>query len=210
MSKAYLSLYYSYREQLALLSDEERGRLVLHLIDYANAGVIPELDGAAKMAFAFIKSQIDRDSEQYESRCQKNRENISKRWGANDTIEYDGIRPYTKHTKEKEKEKKKESIEPPAADTPTKKKFCPPSVENVRAYCQERKNQIDPAAFCDYYAARGWKLNGEPMEDWKATVRTWERHERQQNGTENSPPEPHQRVKWVTDENGNRVMQYAD
>ena len=44
--------------------------------------------------------------------------------------------------------------------TPTESKrkvFAPPTVDEVRAYCLERKNGIDPQAFVDYYEARGWK-----------------------------------------------------
>lgn len=53
---------------------------------------------------------------------------------------------------------------------------CRPSIEEVKEYCKERKNHIDPEAFIDYYAQQGWKLsNGNPMKDWKAAVRTWER-----------------------------------
>jgi len=56
----------------------------------------------------------------------------------------------------------------------------PPSVDEVRAYCQERKNSIDAQRFNDYYAARGWKLSrGIPMRDWKAAVRTWERRDQE-------------------------------
>ncbi len=108
MPKAYIALFFSYREQLELLSDEERGKLVLYLLNYAENGAIPQLEGMSKMAFAFIKAQIDRDSEKYEKRCEKNRENIQKRWNQEDTNVYDGIRTNTKHTKEKEKKKEKE------------------------------------------------------------------------------------------------------
>ena len=59
-----------------------------------------------------------------------------------------------------------------------RKRFTPPTVEEVRSYCQERNNGIDPDAFVDYYTARGWKYGqGKPVEDWKAAVRTWERRE---------------------------------
>ena len=59
-----------------------------------------------------------------------------------------------------------------------RKRFTPPTVEEVRAYCQERNNGIDPEAFVDYYTARGWKYGqGKPVADWKAAVRTWERRE---------------------------------
>lgn len=56
---------------------------------------------------------------------------------------------------------------------------CPPSIEEVEEYCNERKNHIDPEAFIDYYAQQGWKLaNGNPMKDWQAAVRTWEKRDR--------------------------------
>lgn len=52
----------------------------------------------------------------------------------------------------------------------------PPSVENVKEYCEKRNNGIDAEAFVDYYAQQGWKLaNGNPMKDWQAAVRTWEK-----------------------------------
>ena len=67
----------------------------------------------------------------------------------------------------------------PNPNTNTKKpavaKFAPPTVEEVKAYCQERKNSINPQAFVDYYDATGWvQGKGKPIKDWKATVRTWE------------------------------------
>lgn len=55
-----------------------------------------------------------------------------------------------------------------------RKRFAPPTLEEVKAYCLERNNGIDPQAFIDYYAARGWKLGKDTMKDWKAAVRTWE------------------------------------
>lgn len=55
------------------------------------------------------------------------------------------------------------------------KRFTPPSVEEVRAYCFERGNKIKAEAFVDFYASKGWKVGKEPMKDWKAAVRTWER-----------------------------------
>ena len=55
-----------------------------------------------------------------------------------------------------------------------RKRFTPPSVEEVKAYCEERKNGIDPQSFVDYYSARDWYLGKNKMKDWKAAVRTWE------------------------------------
>ena len=65
-----------------------------------------------------------------------------------------------------------------------RKRFVPPTVDEVRAYCLERGNGIDPQAFVDFYEARGWKYGqGKPVVDWKACVRTWE-NRRKQEGAE--------------------------
>lgn len=53
-----------------------------------------------------------------------------------------------------------------------------PTVEDVRQYCQERGNDIQPEQFVDHYEANGWKqANGNRIVDWKAAVRTWERNQ---------------------------------
>lgn len=56
------------------------------------------------------------------------------------------------------------------------KKFKKPSLEEVRAYCQERKNNVDPETWLDHYTANGWKVGKNQMKDWQATVRTWEKN----------------------------------
>ena len=68
---------------------------------------------------------------------------------------------------------------PPAPASYDKKKFVPPTLDEVAAYCNERHNHISPSAFIDYYEARGWKYGtGKPMVNWKAAVRTWEQKEK--------------------------------
>lgn len=51
-----------------------------------------------------------------------------------------------------------------------------PSLEEVRAYCKERNNSVDPAQFIDFYTSKGWKIGKNAMKDWRAAVRTWERN----------------------------------
>lgn len=68
--------YLDWRQHLAMLDDEERGRLLMALLDYEETGAIPEgLSGAASMAFSFMRAQLDRDREKYEAKCKANREN---------------------------------------------------------------------------------------------------------------------------------------
>lgn len=56
------------------------------------------------------------------------------------------------------------------------KRFKPPTVDEVKAYCIERQNNVDAERFIDYYTANGWKVGKNTMKDWKAAVRTWERN----------------------------------
>ena len=57
-----------------------------------------------------------------------------------------------------------------------KGRFTPPTLEEVNNYCLERKNNVDPQAFIDFYSSKGWMIGKNKMKDWKACVRTWERN----------------------------------
>jgi hypothetical protein len=64
------------------------------------------------------------------------------------------------------------------------KPFVPPALDEVKTYCLERKNGIDPEEFIAHYEARGWKYNGGlAMKNWKAAIITWEKNRKQ-----NTPP----------------------
>ena len=60
-------------------------------------------------------------------------------------------------------------------DKEPQKRFSKPSLDDVKAYCQERGNNVDAEKWFNYYSANGWKVGKNPMKDWKAAVRTWER-----------------------------------
>ena len=70
---------------------------------------------------------------------------------------------------------------PETGNKTTRKRFVPPTVEQVQEYCWERGNAVDPQRFVDYYTANGWMVGKNKMKDWKAAVRTWE-----QNGKDSS------------------------
>ena len=58
--------------------------------------------------------------------------------------------------------------------------FKPPTVEQVKAYCEERGNGLDAERFVDWYESRGWIVGTNKMKSWKATVRTWEGRRKEQ------------------------------
>lgn len=69
--------------------------------------------------------------------------------------------------------------------------FKPPSVDEVRAYCLERKNNVSAEAFVDFYSSKGWMVGKNKMKDWKSAVRNWERYKKgENNNPEHKPIEP--------------------
>lgn len=201
--KASFLMYLDTAKHWDLLSDAQAGALIKALFKYCETGEqLQTDDGMLAMAFSFITAQIDRDTEKYESTCKKRSESIKKRWEeknkehTNDTKEYKCIPNDTNDTNETDNDNDSDNetdnesdINLYCADKPRKRsrkkqKFTPPTVEEVRAYCKERKNGIDPQQFVNYYAAVGWRQNGQPITDWKAKVQSWESRQPR-------PPEHH-------------------
>ena len=55
-------------------------------------------------------------------------------------------------------------------------KFVKPTLQEVKAYCIERGNDVDPERFINHYEANGWMVGRNKMKDWRAAVRNWERN----------------------------------
>lgn len=68
-------MYLDYEEHFKLMTDEQLGQLLRAIMEYEKTRYVPQLDGMVKMAFSFIKAQLDRDREKYEEKCAKNKEN---------------------------------------------------------------------------------------------------------------------------------------
>lgn len=61
--------------------------------------------------------------------------------------------------------------------TKPKKRFVPPSVDEVRAYCAEKGYTFDPEAFVAFYESKGWKVGRNPMKSWQAACTTWQKRQ---------------------------------
>ena len=85
-------------------------------------------------------------------------------------------------------------------DKPQKKtnRFVPPTVDEVRAYCIERDNEVDAERFIDFYESKGWYVGKNPMKNWKAAVRTWEKPK---NGRGMSEIDRKQRASYTEESN---------
>ena len=84
MDKSSFLIYLDYQEQFELLTDEQAGQLIKAIIKYEKTGEITKLDGMTKMAFSFIKQQLDRDNEKWKEEKQKRSEagkkGMANRW----------------------------------------------------------------------------------------------------------------------------------
>jgi hypothetical protein len=68
------------------------------------------------------------------------------------------------------------------------KKDRPDSLEAVISYMRERgfsNPVVTGHKWYDYYTANGWKVGRNPMKDWRASVRTWEKEHK--GSTTNTP-----------------------
>jgi len=64
----------------------------------------------------------------------------------------------------------------------TVKRFVPPTVEEVKAYCDERCNNVNAQNFVDHYTGNGWVRGKTKVKCWKACVRTWEHKDKSKQG----------------------------
>jgi|DEB0MinimDraft_6_1074348.scaffolds.fasta_scaffold56725_1 uncharacterized protein YdaU (DUF1376 family) len=126
-------------------------------------------------------------------RCDQEIEKYQKRVKANQVNGLKGGRPKGKNpmgTQSKPKRTLTKNQEPITNKENKQKKFVIPTLVEVKAYCDERKNGIDAQAFLDHYEANGWMRGKSAVKDWKACVRTWER-----NG--NHKPAKQEAIQWL-------------
>ena len=53
-----------------------------------------------------------------------------------------------------------------------------PTIEECREYHAAKKYSWEIESFYDYYEANGWKVGRNPMRDWRAAMRNWNRTEK--------------------------------
>ncbi len=203
-----------YLTGLKMLTDEQRGRLLIALFADSGCCDMPDLDAMTRMVFELVIPSVRLFQDAYERQRMINAENGRKggrprKQSVSTITEQETEKPvgFDNNQSVSEKtigfsvksEKPTELIRtepngteqsPPTSlttslqDTPPApartRHFRVPTVSEVQAYCDERKNGIDGQVFVDFYQARGWKLKTGPMRDWKAAVRTWEQRRAEQ------------------------------
>ncbi len=212
MAKPGVMFYFDVRPCIKRLDISEKGRLFEAILDYAEFGTVPDLDGALGVAWDFIQPKLDRDAGRYDRQVEQKQyavfaREVRKKGGTpvpfdewksmSDTERNRLVSADTERypTSTINLQTTTNNLQPTtdiiigADKPPTRPRFTPPTVEEVRTYCQEnRYTSVDPDRFVDFYTSKGWKVGKDPMKDWKAAVRNWSRKEKQENGKNQLEP----------------------
>lgn len=187
--------YESFRNAMKGLPVETQLLLYNAISDYALYDIEPDfgIDGIASGFFTLMRPQIDannrrrdvgarggRPSKAIEFEADNNQKEIDEEPTNNQSetkAKPNSNQIVTKvepKEKEKEKEKAKGNAKEKESFADGSCRFTKPTVEEIREYCWERGNSVDPQRFFDFYEAKGWKVGNQSMKDWQAAVRTWE------------------------------------
>lgn len=191
MNKDSFVFYRSFYDAIQNIPKDSQLELYSALFEYAFNGEEPEFsDGIAKAMFVLIKPNIDSANARY----QANYENGKK-----------GGRPKAKPKENPNRSKRKPNRNPDKTEakakpnlnvdedvdvdedvnvnedvdvdknTPKRGRFVPPTLEEIKAYCAQRKNNVDARKFYDYFTASNWyDSKGNKVKSWKQKIITWE------------------------------------
>lgn len=184
MKRTQFTFYESFYKAVKMIKNPDARAQAYDIIcAYALYGEEPNMDllqDFAAIAFELIKPNLDSSRRKAENgKIGGSKKQNSSKTKAN--YNQDKVESNKENEKENKKDKEIE-IEKDIIDK--RKRFTPPTVEEVQSYCIERRNTVDAERFVDFYSAKGWKVGNQPMKDWRAAVRTWEKRE------ERSPQKP--------------------
>lgn len=163
-------------EYIADLPREHKAVFAIYTINYALCGEKPPIEEGTLEYSLWVKiaRRIDQEAEKYETIKAKRAAAGKKHKGNQHTQE----EPKQEEPEEKQQTEKEDPTTEKPAEKPKAKNFEKPTVEEIQAYCTERKNSVDAQAFFDFYESKGWKIGTAKMKDWRASVRNWERRQR--------------------------------
>ena len=167
-------------EILDKLTDEQAGKLFKAIKFYQKNQEIPKLDLTLDLVFTPFLNQFIRDDEFYKKTCEARKEAGSKggkQKVANASKSKQKVANLADSDSKNKSDSESESeskIKNEIKSETINKKFIKPTLEELKEYISTREIKIDAQKFLNHYDSVGWKVNNNPMKDWKACVRTWE------------------------------------
>ena len=171
MKKAYFQYYETFETIIEKIKDiEEREWLRKVIIQYGLHGIEPETfySEALEIAWTICKDLIDQQQHRREVNA-ANRAGKKAEPATNE--ENSAIEPQPE-------EKPAQEIQP---EKPKRKNFVKPTVEEIAAFCKEKKYTVNAQQFFNYYESNGWKIGRNAMKSWQAAVQNWNTREKANN-----------------------------
>lgn len=180
--------YRSFKDSMNDLSDADKLIMYEAISDYSLDLKEPELTGFPKALFSLIRPILDANIQRWRNGRNGGapKGNKNNRFSKGTTEVQPKVNQNTTEVqanKDKDKDVNKDkSTKVDKSNKPTR--FSPPTLSEVQKYISDNNYSVDAANFIDYYTANGWKVNKNPMKDWQATIRNWQRREKQQRSEE--------------------------
>lgn len=197
--------YRSFWEAIKQLPEKERLESLTAILEYGLDEIEPKSAGVASAMFLMAKPQIDANNRRYQNGTKGGRPVTKPE--PNNNLESNYNKPSDNQTITKAKPKEKDNVND---NNNNKKTFTPPSVSDVSDYCTLNGYGIDPESFVDFYASKGWMVGKNKMKDWKASVRTWVRSQRQESTAKGSKNQFHNFEQRDTDYDALMLKQVKD
>lgn len=186
-----VTIYTDMVEAADMMPRAQRAAFLVALIDYGEKGIEPEGRPAWLPTFVTCKDRLNMSKEKRE----KAKRMAAARWGKDEdsTMQEDEQASCTsmmhEHDAELSRVEQSGEEKEKEGEKGKRKRFTPPTPEEVSEYAREKGLSLDANDFCDYYGAQGWRLsNGNPMRDWRQAANRWARS--QYRGGRDPKPNP--------------------
>ena len=196
--------YRSFFSATKHLNHVEKAQLFEAICSYALDGNLSLLEGTPQGMFELIKPQLDANRKRFENGCKKKQKISKTEAKPKQKISKDeanvNVNVNVNHNEECKSELINDNLNNNSKgveiEAVKNKKFKKPTIQEIKNYCLERKNNVDANKFFNYYEANGWKVGKNPMKDWQACVRTWEGNN--YNNTQTQPKHPSDNeIQWI-------------
>ncbi|MEY3429421.1 MAG: hypothetical protein RI930_248 [Pseudomonadota bacterium] len=171
---------------LKKLKDEQAGKLFKAIALFQEDGLLPE-DDFISIVFEPFLNQFSRDLKKYQNIVDRNKLNGSKGGRPKNPVGYLETQSNPEEPRKADSGNANVSVSVSKNDSGNvdeecklkskseSKRFIAPTLEEVKNYCKERNNSVNPQKFFDYYSAGNWKdAKGNSVKNWKQKLLTWE------------------------------------
>ncbi len=164
-------------DTIDLMTNEEAGQIFKSIINHVD-GNQTELNRELIFAFTPIRNQLDRDMEKYDSFVEKQRKNGALGGRPKKNPKNPCLLKKTQKTQANPNNLVTDTDTVNATENDTvnvneKKRFTPPTLEQIKTYISEQNYPVDSQKFFDHYETANWYRGKTKIKNWKACVRTW-------------------------------------